>query len=120
MLETTSDKYAIATENGARNVSKPTTIVGNVTDLVLLAPAPGKHLIIKGITVVGDGNQGTVKIKRETGGVTILPVYFSAQNRAGTSGALNIELGVDERVLVTATDRGTSETFIGLSYVEYH
>lgn len=108
----------LAVENGARNASKPTTLIGDSPGQLLVEPTQGNRLVIKAITIIGDGNQGTIKVKRELGDVTILPAYFSAQNRAGTSGALNIVLEVDESVYVTAIGRGTSETFIGVSYLE--
>lgn len=119
-VETSNDGHFVPTDNGFSNTSKPNEIVGNVTGQVLVAPTAGRKLVIKALTIIGDGNQGVVKIKR-AGGVTVLPVYFSAQNRAGTSGSLNLRLNVDETLTVTATGRGTSdETFIGVSYIELY
>lgn len=120
LIENTSDEHAIATDNGSRNKSVPLTFTGDIASQDLVAPAAGRRLVIKGITIIGDGNQGTVKVRRGAGNVTILPVYFSAQNRAGASGSLNIVLNVNEKVNVTATGRAASETFVGISYVEIY
>lgn len=118
--ETANGGHFVPVDNGFSNDSKPAEIIGNVTGQVLVAPAAGRKLIIKGITIIGNGNQGEVKVKR-AGGITVLPAYFSAQNRAGTSGSLNLRLNVDEPLTVTTTGRGaTDETFVGVSYIELY
>lgn len=109
----------LVSSSGFYNESVPTLIVGNVTGQSLVAPSAGHRLTIKGITLLGSGNQGDVKLKRSSDGTVILPGYFSAQSRANTSAALNIKLGIDEFVYVDTDSRGaTDETFIGISYIE--
>lgn len=114
-----NDGYFLPVDNGFANSSVPHEFTGDTADHVLVAPQPGQRLVVKGVTILGDGNQGKVKIKRGNG-VTILPAWFSAQNRAGASGALNVVLNPDEVVTVTATGRGQSETFVGVSYIELY
>ena len=109
----------LVSSNGFYNESVPTLIVGNVTGQTLVAPSAGHKLTIKGITILGNGNSGDVKLKRSSDDAVILPGYFSAQSRANTSAALNIKLGVDEFVYVDTDSRGASdETFVGVSYIE--
>jgi hypothetical protein len=119
--ETTEGMNALGVETGFTNNSKPTLIIGNVLNQVLLAPSTGRKIILKGISILGNGNTGTVKVTRESNGEIILPGYFSAQGKPSTSPAFNFRLDTDEKVLVTCVDRqATDETFIGLSYIEVY
>lgn len=120
LVKTVSGEVLLVVDNGYQNESKPALIIGNVANQVLVDPKPGAHLHIKGLTILGNGNSGDVKIKRGDGTI-LLPAYFSAQNRAGTTSALNINLNTDEVVTVTTTGRGASdETFVGVSYLELY
>ena len=115
-----SQEIFVATDNGYANKSEPLIFTGDLTQ-ALVTPAPGQRLDIKGITITGDGNTGTVFIKRQNGPankIVILPVWFSAQNRGGASGALNFTLDTDESIIVEATGRGSNQTFVGVSYIE--
>lgn len=106
-------------ETGLANTSVSTLITGNVAGQIFITPSSAdSFIIVKGITILGDGNQGKVYVKRSVGNKVLLPTYFSAQNRAGTSSALNIVLNVGENVIIDTIDRGTSETFIGVTYIE--
>ena len=100
------------------NRSLPTIITGDVTNQIILTPTSGRRLLIRAISIIAQGNTGTVKVKRSSDGAIILPTYVSAHNHASTSSALNLILGVDESVMVTTDGRGeTDETFVGLSYM---
>ena len=113
-------RWSLITDNGGSNSSLPLLITGNATNRVLVEPSPGNVLIIKGLTIIGSGNQGKVYVERENGnGETniLLPAYFSAQSRAGASSALNVILEVDEKLILNTEDRN-GETFVGVSYVE--
>ena len=115
-----ADRWSLITDNGGSNSSLPLLITGNVTNRVLVEPSPGNMLIIKGLTIIGEGNQGKVYIERENGTSecnVLLPAYFSAQSRAGASSALNIILDMNEKLILNTTDRN-GETFVGVSYVE--
>lgn len=110
----------IASEFGLANKSKSHTFLGNLTGYELLAPASVNFLVLKGLTMLGDGNTGTVKVLRGSNSVCILPLYMSAQVRSSPSSGFNLVLNVNEKVLITSTGRGdTSETFVGISYLEF-
>lgn len=112
-------KDFITTENGLFNKSVSTIITGDVTNQLFVSPQnTTSRIVIKGITVLGNGNQGEVFVKRTVGDKIILPTYFSAQNRAGTSSALNIVLEPQENIVITTTGRTTSQSFIGVTYIE--
>ena len=83
---------------------------------VFITPQSGNRLIIKGVTIIGDGNSGTIKLV--SGDRIILPLYLSNFSRSGTSGALNIELETDQSISILAEGRGTSISFAGVSYLE--
>lgn len=110
---------ALAVQDNVLNRSKSYLFIGNVTDYEFLIPKSGCYIVVKGITIIGDGNTGNVKLFRELNDQCILPAYFSAQVKNSASSALNIILGVNEKLLVTSVGRGdTSESFIGVSYIE--
>jgi hypothetical protein len=109
----TNGNAVLTTEDGYYNISTPKTIVGNGTE-TLIEGVAGKKIIIKGITILGDGNAGSVKIVAD--GVTYLPCYFSAQNKAGVSAQARIQIPENTDVEAVLVGRGTSETFIGITY----
>ena len=116
--QNSSGKKFISTDSSFSNNSTSVVVVGNSTSDVL-SPSTGRQLIIKGITIVGGGNAGTVKLYRDSNDSVILPVYVSLHGRQSTSGALNLVLNVDEKVYVTTASRGENdETFVGISYME--
>lgn len=98
-----------------RTKSLSREFVGDLSE-VFITPAVGNRLIIKGVTLHGNGNAGSVKLI--SGVRIILPLYFSNSSRVGTSGALNIELAVNETASILATGRGANTTFVGVSYIE--
>lgn len=51
--ETTEGLHALGVETGFTNNSKPTLIIGNVTNQVLLTPSTGRKLILKGLSILG-------------------------------------------------------------------
>lgn len=105
-------------ENGYSNVSVSNIYTGNVTNQVLVTPTSGRRIIVKGLTVVAEGTVGEILIKRSSTGQTILPCYVSSQSRQSTSNALNLVFNINETVTVTTTNRGTSNSFVGVSYIE--
>lgn len=109
----------IETIDGLAFVSVPTEFVGNVTAQLLVEPSdPANYIIIKGITVIGEGNTGVVKI-HDVANKNYLATYFSVNPRGGTSNALNIVLPPGESIYVTSITRGgNDETFVGISYLE--
>lgn len=110
---------AIKVENNCLHTSVPLLFTGNVTEQVLVAPTNGDRVVIKAMTVVCEGNTGTVKIYRELDDTLVLPVYVTVQGRGGTSSSLNLVLEPSEKLYVTTTGRGTNdETFIGVTYLE--
>lgn len=116
---TVTGKDFMSMENGLQNISSSIIIAGNTTNQLFISPQTAtSRIVVKGITILGDGNQGTVLVKRVVGDKVILPTYFSAQNRAGTSSALNIVLEPQENIIITNTRRTTSQSFIGVIYIE--
>lgn len=110
---------AVGIAEGVLNRSIMKMFNGNLTDFEFLKPQSGNFIVIKGITITGEGNTGKVYLKRSrNGGSPIFPAYFTAQVKGSPSSATNFILDVDEKILITATDRGTSETFVGMSYIE--
>lgn len=110
---------AVAIAEGVLNRSIMKLFTGNLTDFEFLSPKTGNFLVIKGITITGDGNVGKIYLKRSgNGGSIIFPAYFSAQVKGSPSSATNFILDIDEKILISSSDRGTSESFVGLSYIE--
>lgn len=109
---------AIASENGALNISKVLTFNGDKTHELFLEPSSGNRLILKGISILGDGNSGNVSFVRGKDTTNIFKSYFSSQVKGAPSSAFNFILDIDEKVYLTTSSRGTSETFCGISYIE--
>jgi len=108
---------AVPVEDGMLHESKNKLFTGNLTDFEFIVPPTNMALAIKGLTITGDGNTGKVYLKRSSDGSVIFPAYFTAQVKGSPSSALNLVLNDNEKVLITATDRETAETFIGISYI---
>ena len=98
--------------------SIPFMFDGNVSNMLLLRPDSGKRLLIKGMTIGGNGDIGVVKITRSSDDACILPYYFDNKTGGKTSANLNLILKPNERVLVTTKNRENFETFIGITYME--
>ena len=101
-------------------LTKSTTFLftTDISDETLLAPESGKKLILNAITILGDGDVGNVKILRGKDNTVILPCYFAKFGKSMVSCAFNFKLDIGESVKATTSDRGTNETFIGISYLE--
>ena len=112
------DGYALSTTDGLINKSKSYLFTGDITTYTLITPATGNYIIIKGITIIGDGNTGTIKIFRSSNNQCILPCFMSSKNYATASTALNLVLNINESVYITTVSRGAVESFVGVSYKE--
>lgn len=101
-----------ATEDG-----KSYALVGNTTQAYEIVPPSGGYLIVKGMYISGEGNNGKSTIEGSTGRI-LLPLYHTIQNQATPSGRTNIKLDVDETILLRTTGRVvTNETFFGVSVI---
>lgn len=110
---------AIKTLDHINHISKSFVFTGAVTNQVLLSPSTENHsLVIRGITLLAQGNSGVVKLLRESGNI-VLPMYVSNQNRTNTSGQLNVilEKGTDLLLTISGIQNGT-EMFVGVTYFE--
>ena len=107
----------ISVEDGYHHTSLPTEITGNTDgDITLITASENEIIIIKGILIIGNGNQGTAKVIGADD-QTLLPCYFSLFNRAATSQNLRIQLDSGKHVKLRASGRGSSdETFVGITY----
>ena len=119
ILHDTRHFDSLSVENGAMHVSKALTYTGSQSGIVFLTPSTGKALCIKGITILGNGNTGIVKLLRSSNNNCIYPAYFTAQVKGSPSSAFNLVLLPNEYVILDLVDRGTSETFVGVTYIEY-
>jgi len=120
LLKDTRNFKCLAVEDGVIHITKLKEFVGDLTAFEFLSPSTGKSICIKGITITGDGNNGVARFIRSSDGSTIFPAFFSAQVRSAPSGAYNLVLLPNEKVLITTSSRGgTATTFMGVSYVEY-
>lgn len=108
----------LKTEEGGGHISVPYEFTGNLNDYIMISPPNGYKLCIKGMLILGEGSAGVVKIKRSSDGSTLLPCHFSFLSKSSASNNLNLSLEEGENILITATDRGNSETFVGISYLE--
>ena len=101
------------------NESKAIEVTGNVTQELLPAKA-GASYRIKGITILGDGSGGDIRLYGIRGGVAtlLLPLYMASSNRGATSSALNIKLDTNTSVYFTTSGRSSNASFLGVSYIE--
>lgn len=111
-------KACVSVETDLINDSNSHLFTGDLTNYMLVTPPTEHKLYIKAITIVGDGVTGTVKVFRQTGNKCILPCYMSSKNSQSTSNRINLKLDINEGVYITTTSRGTSETFVGITYVD--
>lgn len=100
------------------NISTPKTVVGNVVE-TLVTGIVGKQIIVKGVTISGEGDIGISTIERENGTqVVILPLYQTKNANSSASQALNVVLDDGESVIIRTVGRGAAEeTFFGVSYI---
>jgi len=107
----------LSVDNSAHFISTPTVVTGDVTGQTVLTPTLGTRIIIKGLTILSQGD-GDILLKRSSDDSIILPVYGSKYARASTSSSLNVKLNVDETIYVDISGNLTNDTFIGISYIE--
>ena len=112
----------IVVDNSYTNKSKPCLFEGNKEETII-EPQEGRTIYVKGINIIGQGNQGKVYVKRtdpEEGETDkILVCYFAQGTRSSTTGAANIKLKENEKIKIETVDRdSSSETFVGISYIE--
>jgi hypothetical protein len=119
LLNRHSGLLVMATDAGMRNKSKALEVTTDATTTLIQAKE-GVSYIVKGITVICDGNQGLVEVRGTVEGANtlLLPSYVSVQSRANASGALNLKLDENTPITFTTIGRGASKTFVGVSYVE--
>jgi len=98
--------------------SIPFMFDGNISNVLLLRPDSGKRLVVKGMTISGNGDAGVVKITRSSDNACILPYYFDNKTGGKTSANLNLILKSNEAVLITTKNRENFETFVSISYLE--
>lgn len=115
---TSDDGYGLITADGVLNKSKSYLFTGDITNYTLITPSVGNFLIIKGITIIGDGVSGAIKLFRSSNNQCILPCFMSSHNSASTSNSLNLRLNVNESLYISTTGRGALESFVGVSYKE--
>jgi hypothetical protein len=106
----------LAVEDGYFNKSTSTSTTGNATTTILETCPVGYCRMIKAILITGDGNSGTAKVK--IGATVVLPIYFSVMNHVLTSSGLRLRVESGEAVTVVTESRGTSETFVGITYYD--
>lgn len=111
----TWEKIGNLTDVSFNTRSTSNEFTGDTT--ILKTPASGKYYIVKGILINGSGNQGTCRITGDSGRV-LLTCDFSNSVKEGTGSNLNIIMNADEKITITATDRGANRTFVGLTMAE--
>lgn len=114
-----NDGSFVVVDTTFSNESKAIEVTGNVTQDLLPAKT-GISYRIKGITILGDGSGGDIRLYGTRGGVItlLLPLYMASSNRGATSSALNIKLDVNTKVYFTTTGRNANASFVGVSYIE--
>lgn len=63
-------------------------VTGDVTEQEFVTHSNGNRIIVKGITIVGEGNTGEAKIFRSSNDQCILPVYFAGGTLRFPTGTL--------------------------------
>ena len=101
------------------NISKSFVYKTNITNQIVISPSSvEKQIEILGITLIGSGSSGTVKLTKLNGDC-VLPMYISVQARASASGSLNVKLPVGESLYITITSlQASTEVFVGVTYFE--
>ena len=110
---TTGCEYII-NDGSCLNTSVGVEVTGN-QDIDFITPPAGLRVVVKGITIVAEGNSGDISIAT-SGGKVLLPLYVSNFSRAGTSSALNIVLDPEEVVKIVTTGRDSNRSFVGVTY----
>jgi hypothetical protein len=110
---------AVPVDGTFNNISKAIEVTGDGTHTLIPAKANTQYWV-KGITILGNGNSGEIRLlgTRESVSTLLLPLYMSAQNKGNTSGALNLKLDENTSITFTTTGRSTNKTFVGVSYIE--
>ena len=110
---------AIPVDGTFNNLSKAIEVTGDGTHTLIPAKADTQYWI-KGITILGEGNSGEVRLlgTKDGSATLLLPLYISAQNKGNTTGALNLKLDENTPITFTTTGRSTNKTFVGVSYIE--
>lgn len=105
-------------DNSYSNTSTPKTVVGNVVQTLITGVA-GLQIIVKGVTIAGEGDVGISTIERQNGTeLIILPLYQTKNANSHASQALNVVLDDGESVIIRTVGRGVAEeTFFGVSYI---
>jgi hypothetical protein len=98
--------------------STPFTFTGDFENVVLVKPHRNNRLVIKNMTIFGDGSSGIVKVTRNSDGATVLPYYVGTKVGGRTPDTLNLVLGSGESLNASAKHRMGAETFIGITYLE--
>lgn len=112
------DGTAVKVETNCINTSVSIEFSGDLTAYDIVVPSAGNRIVVKGMTIIGDGNVGTIKISRSINGATILPCYMGVRATQSASSALHLELLPDEKIQINTTQRGDNETFVGITYTE--
>ena len=115
-----NDGVFVSVDTTFSNESKGIEVTGNVTQTILPAKINTSYRI-KGITILGDGSGGDIKLFGTIGGVItlLLPLYMAASNRGATSSALNLKLDTNTSVYFVTSGRATNASFVGVSYIEF-
>lgn len=114
------------TDNPQITFSKGNIFMADQAQTTLIQPSTGKKLLIKGITMETEGNNGVITLKRgngvpldpEVNTDVVLPLYASVQNKATVSGEISLLLDIDETLDLEIDGIGSNETFVGVSYRE--
>lgn len=108
----------LVVDHSHSNISTPITVVGNIVQTLITGVA-GQQIVIKGITISGEGDAGVSTVERENGSqVVILPLYQTKQSNTQPSSAMNLVLDDGESVIIRTVGRGVAEeTFFGISYI---
>ncbi len=99
------------------NVGKSQEITGNA-DIVDFIPAPvtGKRLLVKGLLIHGEGNNGETHIESSDQSRHLLTLYHANSSNLTPSGEVNLVIPSGQGVRVRTISRNVSKTFIGISY----
>ena len=106
---------AIATEDGYFNQTKPNMFIGNGVKEIIEPCGDGICRVIKSISIVVEGNSGTVKLK--VNDTVLLPLYVNNATRAKTAMGFRYTVKAGETVTAVLEGRGEAvETFIAITY----
>lgn len=97
------------------NVSDSEVFSTNVVDFDFATPEEDTFIIIKGISVYGEGNSGTVEIK--SSGEVVSKMTFTSSDKRFILDNINYKLEDNANISVTITGRSSVETFVGITYI---